>query len=215
MILWHKRIAPSLKEWRLWYLTLTGDFLQQLILQVYAAPFQWRTAYFHQKNLWRKVLETNKTQVPLKSYSLKIRIDSVNQILKNKEKVTSIHNINILTRIKDWKIPCVYTHIYHIIKIEDLVRIILCAALIIENIFSNAKSKGSTCFTCWRKFSLVRVVGKTWRCSCWKKGNSIMINEFNYGQTWKIWPSPLTLSLYSTFKSYCYLTSRIWSINEA
>ena len=30
----------------------------------------------------------NKKQVPLKSYSLEIRIDSVNQILKNKEKVT-------------------------------------------------------------------------------------------------------------------------------
>ena len=32
-------------------------------------------------------LEANKKQVPLKSYSLKIRIDSVNQIFKNKEKV--------------------------------------------------------------------------------------------------------------------------------
>ena len=27
-----------------------------------------------------------------------------------------------------------------------------------------------------------------------------MINEFKYGQTWKIWPSPLSLSLNSTFK---------------
>ena len=27
-----------------------------------------------------------------------------------------------------------------------------------------------------------------------------MINEFRYGQTWKIWPPPLSLSLYSTFK---------------
>ena len=27
-----------------------------------------------------------------------------------------------------------------------------------------------------------------------------MINEFRYGQTWKISPSPLSLSLYSTFK---------------
>ena len=34
------------------------------------------------------MLEDNKKQVPLKSYSLKIKIDSVNQILKNKEKVT-------------------------------------------------------------------------------------------------------------------------------
>ena len=33
------------------------------------------------------MLEANKKQVPLKSYSLEIRIDSVNQILKNKENV--------------------------------------------------------------------------------------------------------------------------------
>ena len=33
------------------------------------------------------MLEANKKQVPLKSYSLEIIIDSVNQILKNKEKV--------------------------------------------------------------------------------------------------------------------------------
>ena len=32
------------------------------------------------------MLEANKKQVPLKSYSLEIRIDSVNQILKIKEK---------------------------------------------------------------------------------------------------------------------------------
>ena len=28
-----------------------------------------------------------------------------------------------------------------------------------------------------------------------------MINEFRYSQTWKIWSSPLSLSLYSTFKA--------------
>ena len=33
------------------------------------------------------MLEDNKKQVPPISYSLKIRIDSVNEILKNKEKV--------------------------------------------------------------------------------------------------------------------------------
>ena len=46
-------------------------------------------------------------------------------------------------------------------------------------------------------FYLAREVGKFWRCSCWEKGNLIMINEFAFGQNWKIWPSPL--SLYSTF----------------
>ena len=40
-----------------------------------------------EKNLWCRVLEANKKQVSLKCYSLEIGIDSVNQILKNKEKV--------------------------------------------------------------------------------------------------------------------------------
>ena len=58
-----------------------------------------------EKNLWRSVLEAIKKQIPLQSFSLKIRIDSVNQILKNKEKVMQTRNINILTRIADRKIP--------------------------------------------------------------------------------------------------------------
>ena len=41
-----------------------------------------KAAYLHQENL-----RQYKEQVPLKSYSLEIRIDSFNQILKNKEKV--------------------------------------------------------------------------------------------------------------------------------
>ena len=69
-----------------------------------------RADYFRRKNLGRRrVLEANKKQVPLKSYSLKIRIDSINQILTYKEKNTLTHNINILTRIADWKIMCVYS----------------------------------------------------------------------------------------------------------
>ena len=39
-----------------------------------------------------------------KIYSLKIRIDSVNQTLRNKEKVIYTCNTNILTRITDQKI---------------------------------------------------------------------------------------------------------------
>ena len=31
-----------------------------------------------------------------------------------------------------------------------------------------------------------------------------MINEFKYRQNWKIWPSPLSLSLYSTINSRLY-----------
>ena len=57
-----------------------------------------------------------------------------------------------------------------------------------------------------------------------------MINEFKYGQTWKIRPSPLSLSLYSTFKAsdplkpcnesntylYCdyYLITKVASFTE-
>ena len=37
--------------------------------------------------------------------------------------------------------------------------------------------------------------GKIWTCSCWEKGNFIMIKEFRHGQAWKIWSSPLSLSL--------------------
>ena len=48
-------------------------------------------------------------------------------------------------------------------------------------------------------FYLVKEEGKIWTCSCWEKGDFIVINEFKYGQTRKIWPSPLRLSLYSTF----------------
>ena len=36
-----------------------------------------------------------------------------------------------------------------------------------------------------------------------------MINEFKYDQTWKIWPSPLSLSLYSTFNAFS-LALRSW-----
>ena len=33
-----------------------------------------------------------------------------------------------------------------------------------------------------------------------------MINEFKYGQIWKIWPSPLSLSLYSISDRHYFLT---------
>ena len=36
-------------------------------------------------------------------------------------------------------------------------------------------------------FHLVREVGKIGRCSCWEKGNFIMINEFKCGHNWKVW----------------------------
>ena len=64
--------------------------------------------------------------------------------------------------------------------------------------FSNLKSKGCA------HVLLGKGSGKIWTCSCWEKGNFIMINEFKYGQTWKIWPSPLSLSLYNPFKEYMH-----------
>ena len=40
-----------------------------------------------------------------------------------------------------------------------------------------------------------------------------MINEFKYGQTWKIWPFQLSLSLYSTFTVW-YLENKIDSSSD-
>ena len=87
-----------------------------LSLQVYAVSFQWRLLIFIWKNLWLRVFEANKKQTPLRSCSMKIRIDYVNQILKNKEKVVQTLNINILTRITNWKIQSVYIYVYHMMK---------------------------------------------------------------------------------------------------
>ena len=61
-------------------------------LSAIISPFQFAQRhssecclFTSEKNLWRRVLEANKKQVPLKSYSLEIRIDSVYQILRNIE----------------------------------------------------------------------------------------------------------------------------------
>ena len=82
------------------------------------------------------MLEANKKQVPRKSHYLNIRSVSVNQILKNKEKVTSTRNKNILTRITDPKILCVCIFMsIKYLKTEDLARTILYITLIIENTF--------------------------------------------------------------------------------
>ena len=86
-ILWHMRIAPSLKEWRIWHCILTGNFLPLFLLISVCNTIPVKATYFHQKKLWRWVLEANKKHVSLKSYSLKIRIDSINQMWRNKEKV--------------------------------------------------------------------------------------------------------------------------------
>ena len=69
-------------------------FDTSLQLSTIISPYKFMQHHFSEGSLFSsektsdlRVLEANKKQVPLKSYSLKIRIDSVNQILKNKEKV--------------------------------------------------------------------------------------------------------------------------------
>ena len=98
----------------------------------------------------------------------------------------------MLTRITDRKIPCVYIHVYRITKNWGPGP---------YNSLRHADNRRyfSGLSLTWNqreahKCYLAREVGK---CSCWEKGNFIMINEFKYGQTWKIWPSPLSLSLYN------------------
>ena len=106
----------------------------------------------------------------------------------------------MLTRITDRKIPCVYIHVYRITKnwgpgpynsLRHADNKIFFGSL------SNAKSKGSA------HVLLGEESGKIWTCSCWEKGNFIMIIVFKYGQTWKVWLSPLSLSLYNPFKLLC------------
>ena len=79
-----------------------------------------------------------------------------------------------------------------------MVHIIHHLTLIIENIFRVSLTWN------WREahISLRKESEKNWRCPCWEKGKFILIYEFNYGQNWQIWPSPLSLSLYSTFKAF-------------
>ena len=111
----------------------------------------------------------------------------------------------MLTRITDRKIPCVYIHVYRITKNwgpgpynslrhADNGRYFSGLSLMQNgrevHMFYLARELGN-----FHMF-LLRTCGT---CSCWEKGNFIMSNEFKYGQIWKIWPSLLSLSLYSTF----------------
>ena len=94
-------------------------------------------------------------------------------------------------------------------KVVNASRDVFRTVLSIQNVFrtsrmaltffgslSNPKSMGST------HVLLGKGSGKIWTYSCWEKGNFIMINELKYGQTWKIWPSLLSLSLYNPFNGY-------------
>ena len=140
-ILWHKRIIPSLKEWRFSYLILTGE--------VYAAQFPRRLLIFIGKNLWCRVLEDRRFCVCI--------FMSIYQIIKNRG-------------------PGPYNSLCHADNRKYFSGLSL------------MRNRGEAYM-----FYLGREVGKIWRCSCWKKGNFIML-------IMTIWPSPLSLSLYSTFK---------------
>ena len=89
----------------------------------------------------------------------------------------------MLTRITDRKIPCVYIHVYRITKnwgpgpYNSLRHA------------DNRRYFSGLSLTRNRREAHVLLgegSGKIWTCSCWEKGNFIMINEFKYGQTWKI-----------------------------
>ena len=106
----------------------------------------------------------------------------------------------MLTIIADRKIPCVYIHFYQITKnwgpgpYNSL-----------HHVDNRRYFLGL--YLTWNRrevhmFYLVREVGKFGHVLVEKKGNCRMINEFKYGETWKICPSPLSLSLYSIFKVY-------------
>ena len=107
----------------IWYSPST--LCHSFSFQIYAALFQWRLLIFVRKCLSCSVLEANKKEVSLKSYSLKTGIDSVNQALRNKDKIIWIRNINILTRITDRRIPYVYSCLWNNKKLRTYFQISL------------------------------------------------------------------------------------------
>ena len=175
--IWKSTLLLKYGDFDIWYSLAT--FRLNFSFQVYAAPLQWRLLIYIEKNLWHRVLKANKKQVPLKSYCLESRIDSVNQILKNKEKViqTRNRNISLRTRIADWKIQCVCIRVYQIIKnwTPGPYKSIIDNRKYVFGSLSNAKSKGSTHVLLgegrWKNLDMFLL----------RKVNFIMINEFRYG----------------------------------
>ena len=84
--------------------------------------------------------------------------------MKKKEKVRQIRNINILTRITNRKIACVYIHAYQIMKNRGPGRYNS------QRHPDNTKKCSDLSLTRNRReahmFYLAREVGKIWRCSC-------------------------------------------------
>ena len=103
----------------------------------------------------------------------------------------------MLTRITDQKIPCLYIHVYRITKNWGPGP---------NNSLRHADNRYFLGLSLTRNQREAHM----FCCSCSEKSNFIMINKFKYVQTWKIWPSPLSLSLYNPFK-YLHLESPPWS----
>ena len=140
--------------------------------------------------------------VSKKQVSWRIRIGSVNQILRNKEKVKQIRNVNILTRITYRRILCVYSCFTNNKQRGPVPH---CPLLHNDN---RKYFSGLSLIRNRREahvIHLAREVGEISRCSCWEEGNFIMIYEFRYGQTWKIWPSSRSLTPYNPFNLFCLI----------
>ena len=84
----------------------------------------------------------------------------------------------MLTRITDQKILCVYIHVYPITKNwGPSLYNSLCHA-------DNRKYFSDLCLMQnWREVHMFYLARDIWTCSCWEKGNFIMINKFK--QPWE------------------------------
>ena len=111
----------------------------------------------------------------------------------------------MLARIRDRKIPCVHIHVYRITEswgpgpynsLRHADNSIYFSGV---SLTRNRRKA--------HKFYLAREVRKSGHVLAEKKNNFIMINEYKYGQTWKISPSPLSFSLYSTFQYFLQMVS--------
>ena len=103
----------------------------------------------------------------------------------------------MLARITDRKIPYVYIHVYQIIKNWG--------PGLYNFLHPNDNTKMFFQISLMRNWTEVHALlgegrGKNLGIFLLRKGTFTMINEYRYGQTWKIWPSPLSLPLYSAFK---------------
>ena len=86
--------------------------------------------------------------------------------------------MNILTRITDWKIPCVYIHVYQITKNRGPGPYNSVRHAETRKYFSGRSLTESR-----REAHMIYIameVTKILRCSCWEKGNFVMINQFIY-----------------------------------